>query len=295
MAIGTAAVAVAVGLAAGPAAAGAVVDEAGDAGALPGTAQVVEHAVDAIVGTLATDDDVDVYRLCVGEGGLHATTQVDTDVDTYLAVFTGTGLPVAAIDDDEVRDYQSTLDLGPDVAPAGEYLVAVASWVNDPRGAADERLFYRFFPGPVPVVAENAEVPLAGWNGEGRDSGPYTLTLAGTVDCTVPTVEVPVTVKGGDDAPVNTRSKGRTPVVVHGTDDLDVTTVDPASIGVGPAGAPLDRAPDHDDVDGDGRVDLVLHVRTQALGLAPGDDQLCVVATTDGGVPVTGCAPIRAR
>lgn len=97
-------------------------------------------------------------------------------------------------------------------------------------------------------------------------------------------VEVPVDIKpGGCPNPVNLKARGSVPVAVLGTADLDVTTIDPASIrlnGVAPThssyedvGTPfmpymgkVDCDMDCNEMGGDGWMDLTLQFDAQELG-----------------------------
>jgi hypothetical protein len=116
-------------------------------------------------------------------------------------------------------------------------------------------------------------------------------------------VEVPVDIKPGScPNPFNATSRGALPVAILGTDDLDVSTIDPASIrlnGVAPlrsgyedVGTPFDPytgkescALDCNDWGMDGLMDMTLKFSRQelidALG-GPPDDSECVVMTLTG-------------
>jgi len=116
-------------------------------------------------------------------------------------------------------------------------------------------------------------------------------------------VEVPVDIKPGScPNPFNAASKGVLPVAVLGAEDLDVATIDPASIrlnGVAPlrssyedVGTPFDPymgkescAMDCNDWGRDGLMDLTLKFSRQelvdALG-GPPDDNECIVMTLTG-------------
>ena len=116
-------------------------------------------------------------------------------------------------------------------------------------------------------------------------------------------VEVPVDIKPGScPNPFNATSKGVLPVAVLGTEDLDVSTIDPASIrlnGVAPlrsstedVGTPFEPYTgkesctfDCNDWGTDGLMDLTLKFSRQdlvdALG-GPPDDNECVVMTLTG-------------
>jgi len=69
---------------------------------------------------------------------------------------------------------------------------------------------------------------------------------------------------------------------------LDATTVDPASVSFGPAGAPPIGAPAVRDVDRDGLDDLVLAFSVDATGIACGDTSATLAGLTAGGVEISG-------
>jgi hypothetical protein len=112
---------------------------------------------------------------------------------------------------------------------------------------------------------------------------------------------VPVDIKPGSATnPINLRSRGVIPVAILSTDSFDATTVDPASVCFGGA----EDASQRDcteaahgrghlgDVNGDGRLDLLLHFETQQTGIDPGDTQACLTGTTATTSNVEGCDAI---
>jgi hypothetical protein len=84
--------------------------------------------------------------------------------------------------------------------------------------------------------------------------------------------KVNIDIKPGDEPNyINTRSEGKTPVAILSTQSFDAGTVNPATIKVAGAGVNLRRnetlASSLEDVNGDGLLDLVVHVNTKALQL----------------------------
>lgn len=288
------------GVAAGDAAPGA--SESGDSSDLPAGAQVLAGAVGSVTGTLEGTGDVDLYRFCAGDQGFTVSTvNAATGIDTQLFVFDGEARAVA-FNDDRDATLQSRLSFAPVGAawgmPAGEYLVAVGSYYNRATNAAGATLFESSIEKQVPAAARD-DLVLAGWERKGRPEGAYRIDFTGTVDCTPAPASGPAGVgldvrPGSDENPVNTRSPGRLPLALLGSSDLDVATVDPATVTVGPGGAALVGPVSLEDSDGDGHVDLVGHVRVPDLGLEPGDTELCADATA-GTDQVHGCDAVRVR
>ena len=101
---------------------------------------------------------------------------------------------------------------------------------------------------------------------------------------------------GSNTNPINLRSKGVIPVAILSTASFDATSVDPASVCFGDAedASQRDCTEAHgkghpEDVNGDGRLDLLLHFETQQTGIDPGDTQACLSGKTFVGVDVEGC------
>ena len=91
---------------------------------------------------------------------------------------------------------------------------------------------------------------------------------------------------------INPGKKGVIPVAILTTGDFDATTVDGDSARFGPAGA----VPVHwaiEDVDGDGDDDMILHFKTQDTGIAEGDTEAMLTATTTGGMDIAGVDSVR--
>jgi Thrombospondin type 3 repeat len=96
---------------------------------------------------------------------------------------------------------------------------------------------------------------------------------------------------------INLGSTGVVPVAILSSDTFDATKVDPASVTLAGAivklkgsGAPIAS---FQDVNGDGRLDLVVQVVTQSLNLTSGDTQALLQGKTFDGATVCGVDSVR--
>jgi hypothetical protein len=104
-------------------------------------------------------------------------------------------------------------------------------------------------------------------------------------------------------AVVNLKSNGVLPMAVLSTGTFDAHRIDPTSACFGPSADPRGsgnctekHGRGHlEDVNGDGRVDLVLHFDVRSSGLTPSDTTACVDAKTVEGATVRGCDTIVVR
>ena len=101
---------------------------------------------------------------------------------------------------------------------------------------------------------------------------------------------------GSDTNPINTRSKGVTPLALLSSGTLDAVTIDPTSLTVGPKGAPVrETVARGEDVNQDGLLDQVVHVRTQDLGMLTGEKQLCLTGELSNGRAFSSCDAVITR
>lgn len=109
---------------------------------------------------------------------------------------------------------------------------------------------------------------------------------------------VTIDVKPGDASNViNIKSQGKTPVAILGADGFDpVTQVDRAAVTFGRTGTESSLAScngNGEDVNGDGRRDLVCHFSTQKTGLRIGDTEAVLNGKTRTGTAFEARAPVR--
>ncbi len=101
--------------------------------------------------------------------------------------------------------------------------------------------------------------------------------------------------RGGVSNSLNFLSRGVIPVAILGSEEFDVTRLDPETLGFGPAGAaPAHRGGGHfADVNGDGHPDFLSHYRVGETGLVPGDMEACVTGETLDATPFEGCDTVE--
>lgn len=96
---------------------------------------------------------------------------------------------------------------------------------------------------------------------------------------------------GSDRNPIQVDGRGVVPVLVYGADDLRVEEIDPETLAFGPGAAGVAHAngPHLADRDGDGRLDLLVHVRVCDAAIAPDAEIACLTGETRDGQPCEGC------
>jgi hypothetical protein len=93
---------------------------------------------------------------------------------------------------------------------------------------------------------------------------------------------------------VSLGAKGLIPVAILTTATFDAALVSALSVVFGPGRATEAHGKGHmEDVDGDGDLDMVLHFRTQQVGLCAGDTAACLQGQTVGGQTIEGCDSVN--
>lgn len=93
---------------------------------------------------------------------------------------------------------------------------------------------------------------------------------------------------------INLQGAGLISVAILSTPVFDATDVDPLTVRFGPAEASEAHGRGHvEDVNSDGRPDLVLHFRVQESGITQGLTEVCLKGRTRSGSSIKGCAPIQ--
>jgi len=157
--------------------------------------------------------------------------------------------------------------------------------------------------GTLPVAAD--DIFAFRVSTDDGDFGPGVLTItnfdAGD-PCGETDIEIDVDIKPRSDPnSIQTRSMGKVPVAILGSDTFDVADVDVTTLAFGPNAA----TPAHDltdpvvyalhlkDVNDDGFTDLVSHYIQKQTGLASGDVEGCITGQTTGGTAIEGCDSVR--
>jgi len=131
--------------------------------------------------------------------------------------------------------------------------------------------------------------PCIGAASDGQDMG----RLWGECGCAPPVIEIAIDIKPGSfPNSINPKSKGKIPVAILSTFDLDAAhNVDQGSLTFGHTGNEDSLAfcnPGFEDVNDDGYDDLVCHFYTQQAGFLPGDEMGFLKGQTGDGTPIEG-------
>jgi hypothetical protein len=254
---------------------------------------------DAFVTKLAPDGSSLVYSTYLGGSGVDVglATAVDASGSAYLTGFTGSAdFPTTpdALD--------TSLDGGSDafvtkLAPTGSSL-AYSTYLGGSNGDSGFGIDVDSSNSAYVTGIASADFPTT--------PSAFDTSLGGASDAFVTklaaaALTVVVDIRPGSATnPINVTARGLIPVAILSTESFDATAVDASTVCFGDAEDTSERdcseahGKGHvEDVNGDGRLDLLLHFETQETGIDPGDTQACLTAKTFAGVDIDGCDSTR--
>jgi hypothetical protein len=106
---------------------------------------------------------------------------------------------------------------------------------------------------------------------------------------------VPMDVKpGSEEYPANVGASGKLPIALLSSGALDATKIDTTTLRLGPnASRPVEHGVHEEDVNGDGRLDLMMQFMSQDVGLQSGMTSLCMRGVLPDARAFTSCDRIR--
>jgi len=163
---------------------------------------------------------------------------------------------------------------------------------------SDGSLIWKYYTGSSRVLGSPAiaDVDCNGIVFAGNENG--NIYAFGNLDSSC-VIEVTIDIKPGSyPNSINLGSNGNVPVAILGSPTFDVTTVNPYSISLAGAAVNLKgkaQTPQasYEDVNGDGFMDLIVHVSTESLVVSEGDTEAILTGMTYDGIPISGKDSIR--
>ncbi len=171
--------------------------EVGDAGDLPGTAQITvgSGSLDFISGFIgnnpaADGNDKDMYCIYIADPSLFSATTVGgSSLDTQLFLFNTGGFGVTFNDDHPGGSVLQSTITGTFLPGPGHYYLAISRYDRDPVDATGAELWL-----DTPYDVERAPdgpgagSPIFDWNGTAASTltGAYRISLTGASYCAVP-------------------------------------------------------------------------------------------------------------
>lgn len=178
-----------------------------DAGESLSTAQNLTNQngqlVNGITGSLASNNDVDIYQITLPGNQTFSATTVNrsTNVDTRLFLFDANGQGVYSNDDENDQTRQSTLPSGNPFTPkkAGNYYLAITSYENEPLSKEGNIFSSGSFTDILGASKDGGSRTLSSWSNNGTDNGAYVINI--TDSSTTPTG-----ISGGTGGNINVRA-----------------------------------------------------------------------------------------
>jgi outer membrane protein assembly factor BamB len=163
---------------------------------------------------------------------------------------------------------------------------------------SDGSLIWKYYTGASRVLGSPAiaDVDCNGIVFAGNENG--NIYAFGNLDSSC-VIEVTIDIKPGSyPNSINLGNNGNVPVAILGSPTFDVTTVNPYSISLAGAAVNLKgkaQTPQtsYEDVNGDGFMDLIVHVSTESLVVSEGDTEAILTGMTYDGIPISGKDSIR--
>jgi hypothetical protein len=161
-------------------------NEVGDAGSLPGSAQIIAGAgpVTTITGTLADINDEDMFFFEITSAALFSASTVGTPgtvADTQLFLFRSSGLGAIANDDSPgggtLRSQIPAGSMTTFMLPVGFYYLAISSFNNNPVSVGGLIFPDAPFTGVFGPTGPGGGSPVSNWSAGGGGSGTYTINL----------------------------------------------------------------------------------------------------------------------
>jgi hypothetical protein len=186
--------------------------ETGDAGQLPGTAQVTTTllgpttALTSIVGqTTLTNEiaDADMYEIFIS--GVMTFTASTTafvpganDFDDQLSLFNSSGVGVLTNDDSAAGGDQASLSSAGTTLTPGDYYLLISGSGNYPVNSASGLIFHNYTDGTTDASGTYAPTGVAGaitgYTGNSNYAGNYTIAIGGAQFANFSLVPEPSTV-----------------------------------------------------------------------------------------------------
>lgn len=223
--------------------------------------------------------DVDFYKFHGQEGDL-ITIDIDgttNDLDTNLTLF-DPGFKVRMRNQDATRDPGSATELDARIDNPPYRLDATGIWTV---GVSSAPVFFR----DGGTLTSTATL----------SSGAYILIISGVTPL-MQHINIEIKPGSGELAPLNPKAKGTIPVALLSSSEFNALDVNVTTLTFGATGdeASLRRCgKEGEDVNGDGRPDLVCHFENEVANFRRGDLAGVVKGKTNSGKPFTGSGDLK--